>query len=138
MDLRDVSSSPTLPSPSTCGSDYASEPQLDPIHNLNEYIAAIRLDTGQWCECLGDNVDGWPIILRMYSVKASERGTDAVFNRRLHREIKIGKFLLGKLAGIWRLPLPIDEASIRDIWMQMSSLQGKIYGGIACLDHFLL
>ena len=141
-DILDASS-PALPSPSVGGmepidNDCASEPQPPPPHNLTEDVADIRLKMGLWCEDLGQNVDGWPIVLRIYLATASRRGTDAVLRRRLHLEIQMGKFLLGRLAGIWRFPLPVDRASVRDLWMQMSSLQDKIHGGIACLERFAL
>jgi hypothetical protein len=105
----------------------------DPI----DYLARLRVKVGFWREDLGQNVDAWPMRLARCSKRAKRKGKEDDFVRSLFYDIQIGKFLLGELAGLWRLRLPKDENSLSDLWMQASIIQEGIYGRIAAIQSFM-
>lgn len=125
------------PSSGRASDDNLSVFQQGHSPKLCEFIASIRLKLGLWCEDLGQSADGWPVILQIYKEKGSENGTTDDFFRRLHSEIKMGEFLLGELGGVWKFPLPKDEAGMTDLWMQVSHLNREIYARIAHLERFI-
>jgi hypothetical protein len=92
---------------------------------------------GLWCEDLGQSAEGWPVILQIYKEQGSTDGTMDNLVRRFHSEIKMGNFLLGELGGVWKLPLPKDEAGMTDLWMQISHLNREIYARISHLEQFV-
>jgi hypothetical protein len=92
---------------------------------------------GLWCEDLGQSAEGWSVVLHIYKEWGSNDGTMDKFVQRFHSEIKMGKFLLGELGGIWKFSLPKDEAGMTDLWMQVSDLNREICARIALLENFV-
>jgi hypothetical protein len=125
------------PPSSDRASDEPSVSQQGHNPKLCEFIASICLKVGLWCEDLGQSADGWPVILQIYKEQGSKNGTTDEFFRRLHSEIKMGEFLLGELGGVWKFPLPKEEAGMTDLWMRVSHLNREIYARIAHLERFI-
>jgi hypothetical protein len=103
----------------------------------NIYLAELRAKLSFWREDLGQNADAWPMHLAKSLRRAERKGTVDDFIWGLCNDVRVGKFLLGELAGLWRLHLPKDEGSLSDLWFQASIIQEGILARITAMQSFM-